>query len=150
MIQEGKAAPDFTLKADDGTDVTLSALRGRPVVLFFYPKADTPGCTAEACDFRDEIDAFKRKKAAVFGVSKDSVKAQAKFREKYELPFPLLSDPDATVCNLYGVINDKTMYGKIVRGIERSTFIIDADGKIAQVYRKVKVAGHASAVLGAL
>ena len=150
MIQEGKAAPDFTLKADDGTDVTLSALRGRPVVLFFYPKADTPGCTAEACDFRDEIDAFKRKKAAVFGVSKDSVKAQAKFREKYELPFPLLSDPDATVCNLYGVINDKTMYGKIVRGIERSTFIIDADGKIAQIYRKVKVAGHASAVLGAL
>jgi peroxiredoxin Q/BCP len=147
MIEEGKLAPDFTLGTDEGTEITLSKLRGKPVVLFFYPKADTPGCTIESCNFRDEIAAFHKKKAVVLGISKDNQKDQAKFREKYQLPFNLLCDVDSVVCNLYGVINDKNLYGKIVKGIERSTFIIDAEGKIAKIYRKVKVDGHVLEVL---
>ena len=149
-LQVGDTAPDFTAQTDAGETLTLSALRGKPVVLYFYPKDNTPGCTREACDFRDEHAAFAKKKAVVLGVSPDSVKTHAGFKAKHELPFTLVADPDKTIANAYGVFAEKNMYGKKVMGIVRTTFLIDAKGKIAAIWPKVKVDGHVAAVLEAL
>ncbi|GAB4536523.1 MAG: thioredoxin-dependent thiol peroxidase [Ruegeria sp.] len=143
-------APDFTLPRDGGGSVTLSALRGRPVVLFFYPRDDTPGCTKESIGFSEALPAFAEAGAQVFGISRDSVAKHDKFVAKHGLTTPLLSDEDGSVCEAYGVWVEKNMYGKKSMGIERSTFLIDADGKIARVWRKVKVPGHVDEVLEAV
>lgn len=143
----GKTAPAFTMPADDGATVSLKALRGKPVVLYFYPKDDTTGCTAEACDFRDRMQAFKG--AIVIGVSRDPIKSHQKFKAKYNLNFPLASD-DSGVCEAYGVWKEKSMYGRKYMGIERSTFLIDKDGKVRAEWRKVSVPGHAEEVKQAL
>jgi peroxiredoxin Q/BCP len=149
-ITEGSAAPDFTLSADDGSAVTLSALAGSPVVLYFYPKDDTPGCTREACAFRDRKGELTALGAKVLGVSADSVVSHAKFRDKYELNFPLLADPDHQVAEAYGAWREKNMYGKKSWGIQRSTYLIDRAGKVAKVWKKVNVDGHDEEVLTAL
>jgi peroxiredoxin Q/BCP len=150
MPQPGALAPDFTLLTDAGKPFTLSGLQGRPVVLYFYPKDDTSSCTVEACEFRDMFPRFKRGKAAVIGVSPDSVKSHAKFKAKYELPFTLLADTDKLVVQAYDVWKEKSMYGRKYMGVERTTFLIDAAGRIAQVFEKVKSAGHADEVMAAL
>lgn len=142
-----KAAPDFTLPATGEQNVTLSALKGSKVVLYFYPKDSTPGCTTESQQFRDLHEAFGDAGCKIFGISRDSIKSHENFKSKQALPFELLSDQDETVCNLFGVMKLKNMYGKQVRGIERSTFMIDAKGVIRQEWRGVKVPGHAEAVL---
>lgn len=149
-IEVGQEAPDFTLPSDTEGDVTLSALRGKPVVLYFYPKDNTPGCTTEACDFRDRMERVKAAGATVLGVSRDSLKRHENFRAKYALDFPLLSDPEAEVHQLYGAWGEKKMYGKTSIGPIRSTVLIDAEGKVAQVWPKVRVKGHAEAVIEAL
>jgi peroxiredoxin Q/BCP len=149
-LDEGKKAPDFTLLDEEGKKVKLSDFRGRSVVVFFYPKAMTSGWTQEAIDFRDEVAAFARKKAVVLGVSKDAPEAQKRFKEKYGLPFPLLSDADLEVQKAWGVWGEKNMYGKKVWGTIRTTVIVGPDGKVARVFPKVKVAGHVAAVLEAL
>ena len=149
-LKNGSKAPDFTLPTDGGGSVTLSALKGQPVVLYFYPKDDTPGCTQESCDFRDNMTALKRLKVQVIGISKDSVKKHDKFKDKYELNFPLASDEEGSVCEKYGVWVEKSMYGKKYMGIERSTFLIDAEGKIAHMWRKVSVTDHVTEVLQVL
>ena len=146
----GELAPDFTLLADSGDPLTLSAHRGRPVVLFFYPKDDTAGCTTEACEFRDLFPRFDRARALVLGISPDSVKSHVRFRAKYQLPFTLLADVEHAVAEAYGVWREKTMYGRKYMGVERSTFVVGADGRIAGAFEKVKVAGHAGAVAEAL
>ena len=146
----GKKVPDFELPATGGETVRLSTLRGAPVVLYFYPKDDTPGCTLEGQDFRDQAPAFRRLKAVVLGVSRDSVASHEKFKAKYELPFSLLSDSGEELCQRFGVIKDKNMYGRKVRGIERSTFLIDADGVLRREWRGVKVKGHVAEVLESL
>lgn len=145
----GQDAPDFTLPADGGGTVRLSALRGRPVVLYFYPKDDTPGCTKEACGFRDAMPAFTGIDAEIIGISKDNVSSHDKFKAKHALPFVLASDAEGTVCEDYGVWIEKSMYGRKYMGIERATFLIDGDGKVRGVWRKVKVPGHVDAVLEA-
>jgi peroxiredoxin Q/BCP len=150
MVEEGKAAPTFTLASDTGEQVSLESFRGRPVVLYFYPKDDTPGCTAQACGIRDVWTELQGKGAVVLGVSPDSPSKHAKFREKYGLPFTLLSDEEHEVAEQYGTWVEKSMYGKTYLGMERSTFVIDADGKVAKVMRKVKPAEHADDVLAAL
>ena len=150
MVEEGKEAPDFTLVSDAGDEVTLSQLRGRPVVVYFYPKDDTPGCTAQACGIRDAWGEFQRKGAVVLGVSPDSPKEHVKFREKYGLPFTLLSDTDHDVAEQYETWVEKSMYGKTYMGMERSTFVIDANGNVAKIMRNVKPDGHADDVLAAL
>jgi peroxiredoxin Q/BCP len=150
MVEEGKPAPAFTLPSDSGEEVSLESLRGKPVVLYFYPKDDTPGCTAQACGIRDAWGEFERRGAIVLGVSADSPKKHAKFREKYGLPFTLLADEDRAVAELYGTWVEKSMYGKTYMGIERSTFIIDPKGNVAKIMRKVKPAEHADDVLAAL
>ncbi|MFA9438453.1 peroxiredoxin [Uliginosibacterium sp. sgz301328] len=139
--------PDFSLPATGGDSVTLSSLRGKKVVLYFYPKDNTPGCTTEGQDFTALNDEFDRAGAVVYGVSRDSLKSHEGFKSKLCMPFELLSDADETVCNLFGVIKMKNMYGKQVRGIERSTFVIDRDGVLRREWRGVKVAGHAQEVL---
>jgi thioredoxin-dependent peroxiredoxin len=149
-LEPGEKAPDFALSDEDGKMVKLSDFKGRRVVVFFYPKAMTPGCTRESCDFRDEIAAFKKKKVAVLGISKDTPAAQKKFKEKYELPFPLLADPELTVHKAWGVWGEKVMYGKKVQGTIRTTVIVGADGKVERVFGKVKVDGHVASVLEAL
>jgi thioredoxin-dependent peroxiredoxin len=149
-IEPGQRAPAFTLTADDGGKVRLSDFKGRPVVLYFYPKDDTPGCTREACAFRDGRKAFGKFDAAVLGVSADSVESHVKFRDKYDLNFPLLADPDHKVAEKYGAWREKNMYGKKSMGIQRSTYLIDAAGKVARVWKAVKVDGHDQSVLGAL
>jgi peroxiredoxin Q/BCP len=149
-LEAGAKAPAFSLQADDGSTVKLSDFKGKTVVLYFYPRADTPGCTREACDFRDEIDVFKKRKAVVIGMSKDRPPALQKFKEKYQLPFQLLSDPDHAVQEQYGAWGKKNMYGKMVEGTIRSTVIIGPDGKIVRRWPKVKVDGHAEEVLEAL
>jgi peroxiredoxin Q/BCP len=149
-IEEGAEAPDFSLAADDGREVRLSALRGKPVVLYFYPKDDTPGCTKEACAFRDRSAEIEERGAVVLGVSPDSVASHGKFRDKYGLNFPLLADPGHTVADSYGAWREKNMYGKVSMGIQRSTFLIDAKGVVRKVWKKVSVDGHDEQVLSAL
>lgn len=148
-LKEGSKAPDFTLVDDSGGKVKLSAFVDKTVVLYFYPRADTPGCTREACSFRDHHQEILARGSVVLGVSPDEPSALAKFRQKYSLPFPLLADPDHRASEKYGVWVEKNMYGKKTMGIERSTFIIHK-GKIAKIFRKVKVDGHTEQVLAAL
>ena len=150
MVREGDPAPDFTLRSDTGDEVKLSSLHGSPVVLYFYPKGDTPGCTAEACSFRDEYSSFRERGAVVLGVSPDDEASHGRFREKYSLPFTLLADPEHRIAEDYGVWVEKTMYGKKRMGIKRSTFVIDADGNVARALYGVKPEGHAGQVLEAL
>jgi len=149
-IKEGSKAPDFTVVTDTGEKFKLSSLKGKTVVLYFYPKSDTPGCTTEACEFRDSSAQYAKADTVVIGVSPDPVKAQAKFRTKFDLPFTLLADEDHAVADKYGVWVEKSMYGRKYMGVERSTFIIDKAGKIAKIFPKVKAAGHAAEVLAAL
>ena len=149
-IEEGTRAPAFTLPTHDGGKLALSSLKGAPVVLYFYPKDDTPGCTREACGFRDAADRFAAAGAVILGVSRDSAAAHATFRSKHRLPFTLLVDADHAVAEKYGAWREKTLYGKKSWGIVRSTFVIDADGKVAKVFRSVKPDGHAEQVLAAL
>jgi len=143
----GDPVEDFTLPDQDGMAVTFSNFLGKPVVLFFYPKADTPGCTIEACGFRDQFEKLQQAGAVVLGISRDTVKAQKKFQEKYDLPYTLLADADQTICNRFGVIKPKTMYGKPVTGIERTTFVIGSDGRLLHIFSKVKPEAHAEEVL---
>jgi len=150
MLREGEPAPDFELTNDEGETVTLSALRGKPVVLYFYPKDDTPGCTTEACEFRDAYDRFREQGVEILGVSPDTEASHQKFKSKYELPFTLLADPDHQTAEAYGVWKEKKNYGKTYMGIERSTFVIDADGKVARAMRGIRPAGHAAKVLETL
>lgn len=150
MVTEGQEAPDFTLSDQHGNEVSLAALRGRPVVLYFYPKDNTPGCTKEACNFRDARAQYEAAGAVVLGVSPDSIESHRKFAEKYALPFTLLADPDFKVCQAYGVWSEKSMFGRTFLGVQRTTFLIDREGKVARVFPRVKVAGHAEAVLAAL
>ena len=149
-MKVGEQAPDIQLHTDTGEDFQLSAMKGKRVVLYFYPKADTPGCTAEACEFRDDIKAFGKKGAVVIGVSPDKPSAQAKFKEKYDLPFTLLADQDKAAAEAYGVYKEKNMYGRKVMGIERTTFVISPEGKIETIYNRVKAKGHAAEVLAGL
>ena len=149
-LEPGSPAPDFTLVDQDERSVSLRDLRGRGVILFFYPEAMTPGCTTEACDFRDNLARLKKAGAVVYGVSKDSIASHEKFRDKYELNFVLLSDDKLDVHKKYGAFGEKTMYGKKVEGVIRSTFLIDEKGKIAKAWRNVKVGGHVDKVLEAL
>lgn len=146
-IKEGEPAPDFSLPATGGETISLSKLKGKNVVLYFYPKDDTPGCTIEAKDFRDRMKEFESQNTVILGVSKDSIKSHDKFREKFCLPFPLLSDESGSVCEAYGVWVEKSMYGKKYMGIDRVTFLIDKQGNIANIWPKVKVDGHAQDVL---
>jgi len=150
MLTVGDKAPDIQLHTDTGEDFRLSDMKGKRVVLYFYPKADTPGCTVEACEFRDDIKEFGKKGTAVIGISPDKPTAQAKFKEKYDLPFTLLADQDKAAAEAYGVYQEKNMYGKKVMGIVRTTFVIGADGRIEKIYNKVTAKGHAAAVLEAL
>lgn len=150
MPEVNDSAPDFTLPVAEGEEITLSSLQGAPVVLFFYPRDDTSGCTKESIAFSGLMDEFAAAGAKVFGVSKDSLASHAKFATKHDLTVPLLSDENGTVCEDYGVWKEKSMYGRKFMGIERSTFLIGADGKIAEIWRKVKVAGHAEKVLEAV
>ena len=147
MVREGEKAPDFVLMADDGKKVSLGDYLGRKVVLYFYPKDGTPGCTSEAIQFRDMIKEFEREDAVILGVSKDSVKSHQKFKMKHQLPFKLLSDPEGKVIDLYGVWKKKSMYGRTFMGIERTTFLIDERGVVKKVFRKVDVKGHAQVCL---
>jgi peroxiredoxin Q/BCP len=150
VIEQGKPAPDFELQSDTGEPVKLSDFRGRPVVLYFYPKDDTPGCTTEACEFRDAYDGFRERGAEVLGVSPDDIASHEKFKTKHELPFTLLADPDHAVAEQYGVWGEKKFAGKKYIGINRSTFIIDEEGKVARAMRGIKPAGHAAQVLDSL
>ena len=150
MVEEGKPAPDFELTSDTGDTVKLSELRGKPVVLYFYPKDDTPGCTAQACGIRDAWGEFERAGAVVLGVSPDDERSHVKFKEKYDLPFTLLADTDHATAEEYGVWKEKTYAGKTYMGVERSTFVIDADGNVAKELRNVKPDTHADDVLAAL
>ncbi|HEY1318016.1 MAG TPA: thioredoxin-dependent thiol peroxidase [Gaiella sp.] len=149
-IEEGTPAPDFALTSDTGDAIALSSLRGKPVVLYFYPKDDTPGCTTQACGIRDAWGAFEDAGAVVLGVSPDDKASHARFRQKYDLPFTLLADTDHEVADAYGVWGEKTYAGKTYMGVHRSTFVIDADGNVASVFRDVKPAEHADQVLEAL
>jgi peroxiredoxin Q/BCP len=148
-LEVGDKAPDFTLPTDGDGSVTLSKLKGQKVVLYFYPKDDTSGCTAEACAFRDLFPRFKKMDATVIGISRDSVKSHDKFKKKYELPFMLAADIEGKVTEKYGVWVQKSMYGRKYMGIERATFLIDEKGKIQQIWHKVKVPGHADEVMAA-
>jgi peroxiredoxin Q/BCP len=150
MVEEGKPAPDFTLTSDSGEPVTLSSLRGKEVILYFYPKDDTPGCTAQACGIRDAWGEFEQAGAVVLGVSPDGEDSHAKFKEKYDLPFTLLADTDHEVADAYGVWGEKSYAGKSYMGVDRSTFVIDGAGNVAKVFRKVKPDEHADQVLEAL
>jgi peroxiredoxin Q/BCP len=150
MLETGTIAPDFALTSDTGETVRLGDLRGSRVVLYFYPKDDTPGCTTQACDIRDNWGRVNATGARLFGVSADSVERHVRFREKYHLPFPLLADTDHAVAEAYGVWVQKTSYGRTSWGVERSTFLIDEDGRIAQIWRRVKPADHIAKVLAEL
>ena len=150
MVEEGKPAPDFELTSDKGERVKLSDFRGKPVVLYFYPKDDTPGCTTQACGIRDNYSAFEDRGAVVLGVSPDDEASHVKFRDKYDLPFTLLADPEHTVSEDYEVWVEKKNYGKTYMGVERSTFLIDSEGNVAKVMRRVKPDTHADDVLAAL
>jgi peroxiredoxin Q/BCP len=147
MLKEGDPAPAIRLRTDSGEEFTLSGLRGKRVALYFYPRADTPGCTTEACEFRDGAESFAKKGAVVVGVSPDTPAAQAKFKSKYAMPFTLLADEEKAAAQAYGVWKEKNLYGRKSMGIERTTFIIGPDGKIEKIYAKVKAQGHAAKVL---
>jgi peroxiredoxin Q/BCP len=150
VIEEGKPAPDFELESDSGETVKLSELRGSPVVLYFYPKDDTPGCTTEACEFRDAYDVYRERGAEILGVSPDDAASHEKFKSKYGLPFTLLADPEHEVAEKYGVWGERKFAGKTYMGINRSTFVIDKDGNVAAAMVGIKPAGHAEEVLNAL
>ncbi len=150
LLRVGDPAPAFSLKSGDGRTVRLSELRGRTVVLYFYPKDDTPGCTREACGFRDALGALTGAGAVVLGVSRDTDASHRRFAEKYRLTFPLLSDPDAAAANAYGVYKRKSLYGRSYLGIERTTFVIDAQGRIERIFSRVQVDGHIQEVLEAI
>jgi peroxiredoxin Q/BCP len=150
MLKEGNKAPAFKLESSEGDTVSLDDFKGKTVVLYFYPKDDTPGCTREAQGFRDAAAALKKKKAVVLGVSRDSVKSHCSFRDKYDLNFPLLSDPEGKVIRAYGAWGEKNMYGKVSEGIIRTTVVIGPDGKVAKVFPRVKVDGHVEKVLEAI
>lgn len=147
VLKMGDQAPEFTLLADNNEAVSLKQFRGKKVILYFYPKDNTPGCTQEACDFRDQLAEFTRHQAVILGISKDRPETHLKFKQKYSLPFTLLSDKEAQACEAYGVINPKSMFGKTFLGIQRSTFLIDENGIIRGIWRKVKVSKHVAAVL---
>ena len=150
MIETGQTAPDFTLLTDEGKTFKLSEQVGRNVVLYFYPRADTPGCTIESCEFRDAFPRFEGRDALILGISPDTVADQAKFKKKFDLPFTLLADADHAVAELYGVWKEKKNYGKTYMGVERTTFLIGRDGRIAHVFEKVKPQGHAAEVEAAI
>jgi thioredoxin-dependent peroxiredoxin len=150
MLKVGDQAPDIRVQTDSGEAFQLSAMKGKRVVLYFYPKADTPGCTTESCEFRDSAGALAKKGAAVIGISPDKPAAQARFKEKYGLTFPLLADEEKTAAEAYGVWQEKNMYGRKTMGIVRTTFVVGPDGKIEKIYNKVKAAGHAAQVLSDL
>ena len=147
MVSAGEKAPDFTLPADDGNEVSLKDYRGKNVVLYFYPKDGTPGCTQEAIEFRDIAEDFEKEDAVILGVSKDSVKSHQKFKQKHQLPFTLLSDPEGKILDRYGVWKKRSLYGRTFMGTERTTFLIDGNGIVKKVYRKVKPKGHAQVCL---
>jgi len=147
LVDVGERAPEFTLQADDGREVSLSGYKGKKVVLYFYPKDGTPGCTTEAKEFRDTVKEFEKENAVILGVSKDSVKSHQRFKQKHALPFTLLSDPEGKVLDLYEVWKKKSLYGRTFMGTERTTFLINEDGVIEKVYRKVKAKGHAEICL---
>jgi peroxiredoxin Q/BCP len=146
-LQEGKKAPAFKLLDSDGQSVSLKDFHGQRVILYFYPKDMTPGCTTQACDFREQVAVLKRAKTVVIGISKDSIESHAKFRDKHDLNFVLLSDVDGKVCELYGVWRDKTLYGRTSKGIVRTTFVIDPAGKIEKIYNHVRATGHVERLL---
>jgi peroxiredoxin Q/BCP len=150
VVEEGQEAPDFELTSDASERVRLSQFRGQPVVLYFYPKDDTPGCTAQACGIRDSYDDFEQRGAVVLGVSPDEESSHVKFKQKYGLPFTLLADPNHEVAEQYGVWGERKYMGKTYMGVERSTFLIDQDGRVAKVMRRVKPVTHAELVLEAL
>lgn len=150
MINEGDAAPDFELPADDGSTISLAGLRGKKVVLYFYPKDDTSGCTTEACEFRDALPRFEEDGAVILGVSPDSVDSHRKFKEKYDLNFLLLADEAHEVAEAYGVWKEKSMFGNKYWGVERSTFLIDEEGRVQRAWRRVRPKGHAEKVAEAL
>jgi thioredoxin-dependent peroxiredoxin len=150
MVREGDPAPEFTLQSDSGEEVSLVDLRGKPVVLYFYPKDDTPGCTTQACGIRDAYADFERAGAVVLGVSPDDVTSHVKFKEKYALPFTLLADPEHELAERYGVWGEKSYMGRKYMGVDRSTFVIGADGTVTKVFHGVKPASHADDVLAAL
>lgn len=150
MVQIGDKAPDFTLLSDANKKISLKDFRGKKVILYFYPKDNTPGCTRQACDFRDEFAAFNKHDAVILGISKDGLKNHEKFKSKYQLPFTLLSDENGDVCSAYGVLNKKSLFGRTFLGIQRSTFLIDEKGIIRALWRKVNVNGHIKQVLDEL
>ena len=147
MVVEGEEAPGFTLKSDEGHDVSLSDYRGRKVVLYFYPRDGTPGCTSEAKEFRDATQEFEKENAAIIGVSKDSVESHRNFKKRHELPFTLLSDPEGRILDSYGVWKKKSLYGRTFMGIERTTVLIDEKGIVKRIFRRVRVDGHAQICL---
>lgn len=149
-VKEGDQAPEISLDTDSGEHFQISSLHGKNVVLYFYPKADTPGCTKEACEFRDTSQKFSKANTVIVGVSPDAAKAQAKFKDKFDLPFTLLADVDHRAAEAYGVWAEKSMYGKKYMGVERTTFVIDPKGKIKKIFPKVKVEGHVEEVLAAI
>ena len=150
MVAEGQPAPGFTLSDQYGHMQSLESFKGKPIVLYFYPKDDTPGCTTEACAFRDAREDYANAGAVVLGVSPDDTKSHKKFADKFSLDFPLLADLGNTVCEAYGVWKEKSMYGKTYMGVERTTFVIDREGRIAKIFAKVKVDGHSDAILAAI
>jgi peroxiredoxin Q/BCP len=147
LVSEGEEAPDFTLQADDEREVSLSDYQGKRLVLYFYPKDGTPGCTREAVEFKDLMKEFEKEDIVILGVSKDSVKSHQKFKQNHDLPFTLLSDPEGKVLDLYGVWKKKSLYGRTFMGTERTTFLIDEKGSVTKIYRKVKAKGHAQTCL---
>ncbi|MCD6039055.1 MAG: bcp [Gammaproteobacteria bacterium] len=149
-LKVGDQAPDFILVSDQHEEIALKKFRGKKVILYFYPKDDTPGCTREACDFHDNLEKFNKKNTEIIGVSKDSIEKHQKFKQKYHLSFTLLADEKGEVCESYGVINKKSLFGRSFLGIERSTFLIDEEGVICAIWRKVKVNGHSQQVLNEL
>jgi len=150
MLEVGDTAPEFTAPADGGGTIKLTDLRGKKVILYFYPKDNTPGCTTEACDFRDNMASLAQQGVAVLGVSPDSVASHDKFKSKFDLPFPLISDPQHEIAAAYGVWQEKSLYGRKFMGIVRSTFVIDEQGKIAEIYRKVRVKNHVGSLVEGL
>ncbi len=149
-MKPGDKVEDFTLQNQDGKDVSLTDFKGKPVVLFFYPRADTPGCTIESCGFRDAFEQFQKAGIVVLGISRDTVKAQKKFKDKYDLPYDLLADPDMVLINRYDLIKPKNMYGKLVKGVKRTTYLIGPDQRLIHIFEEVKPAGHAEEVLALL